>query len=115
MKTSRLLATLLAVVICAFATDVAFAKGRAPKNKPTPEPAKGTSHSVIASVSNNVIALKNSHDTKSYKIDGRTAITLDGGRAGVGALKAGMYAEVTASTIDPGLAVAVDATNPKSH
>lgn len=115
MKTSRLLFAVVAVVICAFAPDAAHAAKR-PRLKPTPVPEKINAHAaLIVTVSNGAIEVKSSHETAKYRIDSRTSITLDGERATVGALKAGMYADVTASTIDPSLAVSIAATNPKSH
>lgn len=111
MKTSRLLAALLAIVLCTFATDAAYAKGGKPKAKPVP--VKSSAHSVIVTVSNNAISVKSGHDTKQFKMDGHTTVTLDGNKVAAGALKAGMYAEVTPGGIDPGVAMSVAATTPK--
>ena len=114
MKTSRLLITLLAIILCAFATDVAFAKGMK-KPKPTPVPEKSSAHSTIVSVSNTDISVKAGHDTKQFKITNYTTVTLDDHRVGVGALKAGMYADVTPGGIDPGVAMSIAAKTPSGH
>ena len=112
MKTSTLLPTFLAVLVCAFATDAAYGKGL-PKAKPTPVPEKSSAHSVIVNVSNNGISVKAGHDTKEFKIDGHTTVTLDGNRVAIGALKAGMYADVTPGNLDPKAAMSIAATTPK--
>ena len=113
MKTSRLLTIILTIILCAFATDSAFAKGKG-KSKAAPTPEKGTGH-VIVSVSDRAISVKNGHDTKNYRIDGHTEFTLDGTKVAAGAVKAGMNAEITPGSIDPGLALFVVATNPTKH
>ena len=115
MKISRLFAAVLVVLTCVFATDAAYAKGFGKKPKPTPEPEKSSAHFTIVSVSQSAISVKVGHDTKDYKIDGNTTITLDGTRVGTGALKAGMYADVTPSGISPGVAMSIEAKAPKSH
>ena len=114
MKTSHLLATLVTVILCAFATDVAFAKGMK-KPKATPVPEKSSAHSTIVSVSQGAISVKARHDTKNYTLDGHTTITLEGNRVGVGALKAGQYAKITPGGIDPVVAMSITATTPTGH
>lgn len=113
MKTSRLLITVLTVILCAFATDAAFAKGELPKPKATPEPKKVDAHTAtIVSVSRSEISVKSSHDTATFRIDNRTSISLGGTRVGADGLNAGMYADVTAGSSDPRLALSIEA---KSH
>ena len=85
------------------------------KPKPTPVPEKSSAHSTIVSVSNAGISIKAGHDTKEFKIDDHTTVTLDGVKVAVGALKAGQYAEVTPGGINPHVAMSIAATTPKSH
>jgi hypothetical protein len=116
MKTSRLITILLTVVLCAVSTETAFAKRKLSKAKPTPTPKKVNAHSAtILSISRGAISIKSPSETLNYRIDYRTSITLDGSTVAVDALRRGMYADVTPSGLDPGLAMSITATNQQTH
>jgi len=108
MKTPCLFITLVTIAFCAFAPD-SFAKGKSlPKPKPTPEPKKvNASSPIIVSVSSSEISVKSAQNNMKYRIDNRTSITLDGARVSADGLKAGLLADVTPSSLDPGLAISV--------
>ena len=112
MKTSALLPTFLTIILCAFAADAAYGKGL-PKGKPTPVPAKSSAHSLIVTVSSTGISVKTGHDTKQFKIDSHTIVTLDGNIAAVGALKARHVCGRHPGGIDPSAAASISATTPR--
>jgi hypothetical protein len=89
-------------------------KGGGKKPGKKPEPIKiHASESKITSVSSDSISVGNGKTSQSYKISGSTQIRLDGRRVSANELRSGMRADVTASQLDPGSAMSIEATSGK--
>jgi len=63
----------------------------------------------ITQVSAHSISVNVGHAKHTYKITGETAIRLDGRKASARELRKGMAAEVTASQINPKIAIEIEA------
>ena len=82
-----------------------------------PAAAKGVKYSKvdasgakITAVSADSITLQSAKVNHTYKITASTQIRVDGRKAGAADLKKGMHVNVTASQLDPGIAMAIEAT-----
>jgi hypothetical protein len=65
----------------------------------------------ITAVSPHSITVVLGHAQRSYKITGQTEIHVNGRKAGAQELKKGMQADVTASQIDPNVAIKIEAVS----
>jgi len=102
MKKSHLLLSILAVLTLILHPQSAEAKK--PKATPVPE-----FHTVIQSVSDDSITVKEPNETKTYKIDKFTEIRFNDQLAKVSDLKSGMRVEVTPG-VDSTVAGRISAT-----
>ena len=92
--------------------DAAAKSGKKPGKRP--EPIKiHASEATITSVSSDSISVGNGKSSQSYKISGSTQIRLDGRRVSANELRSGMRADVTASQLDPGSAMSIEASSSK--
>ena len=106
------LAIFLALSLLATHPVPANAASKGKKPKPTPVPEKVNARDGrIEHVSNDSIAVKYSKTVQNYKIDGRTQIQFNGGKATANDLKPSMHADVDESKITPGLAMFITAQN----
>ena len=110
MKSSRVIILTLSVALSLLWTNPASAakKGRV---KPTPVPEKIEAGTKIESVGGETISVKSGKTTQTYKIDGRTAISINGKKGAAADLKPGMHVQVDASKITPDLAASIAATS----
>lgn len=107
---SFLFVTFVAVLTFSILSPEVSAKGKKPKHKPTPVPEKiNASGSIIQSVSGDSITIDYSKKSTTYKMSGETSISIDDRRARSSELKPGMHAEITASSINPGLLLSIRA------
>ena len=113
MNSHRILVPVLSLLLSIFLTLPASAKGKpVPKPKPTPVPEKvNASGDVIESVSADSIVVKSSKATLTYKIDSRTMIHANTQKGTAADLKKGMHVQVDVSSLYPGVALSITATN----
>ena len=110
MKPFLFVAIVAVLTFSVLSPELASAKGKLPKHKPTPVPEKvNASGSVIKKVSGDSITIDYSKTSTTYKMSAETSITIDDKRARSTELKPGMHAEITASSINPTLLLSVKA------
>ena len=65
----------------------------------------------ITAVSASSVSIESAKVKHTYKITAATQIHVDGRKAGAADMKKGMHAEVTASQLDPAVAMAIEASS----
>ena len=110
MKPFLFVAIVAILTFSILSPELASAKGKTPKAKPTPVPEKvNASGAKIKTVSGDSVTVEYSKTSTTYKMTGETRISIDDRRARATDLKPGMHAEVTASSINPTLLLSISA------
>jgi len=120
MKTFIFIAITAILTLSLHPLEAAAKKGGQPQHKahhkPTPEPTpvpkkiEASTASKIAKVGGDSITIECADKSTTYKMSKETQISVDGRHAAAGDLKAGMHAEIDASSLHPDLLLSIQAT-----
>ena len=116
MKTFIFIAITAILTLSLHPLEAAAKKGgqpqHKPQHKPTPVPKKieASTASKITKVGGDSITIECADKSTTYKMSKETQISVDGRHAAAGDLKAGMHAEIDASSLHPDLLLSIQAT-----